>query len=196
MTWPGVDGGCAPGARVALQWAGAEGAAVWVAARKLAGSGVRRASWSEERLRDVALARGNTAPSGEFSLDCRNGLVAGDRVRWIEIGEARAGAADGPSAGLSIAVTVEAEVVERSIAEREEEDRCRLRETWRSDGAALGQAIVPFDLLLAGGALCAFGGDWEKRERRLREQEVQRRIVQEVEALKWEWAIRYKVGLP
>ncbi len=195
VVWPGVDGGCAPGARVALQWAGADGTAEWVAARELAGSGVRRASWSDERLRDVALARGDTAPSGDFSLDCRNGLVAGDRVRWIEIGEAR-GAADGPSAGPSIAVTVEAEVEERSVAAREEEDRCRLRETWRSDGAALGQPTVPFDLLMAGGAMCAFGSDWEKRERRLREQEVQRRIVQEVEALKREWSIGYKVGLP
>ncbi len=195
VIWPGVDGGCAPGARVALQWAGADGAAEWVAARELAGSGVRRASWSDERLRDVALARGDTAPSGGFSLDCRNGLVPGDRVRWIEIGEAR-GAADGPSAGLSIAVTVEAEVEERSIAAREEEDRCRLRETWRSDGAALGQPVIPFDLLMAGGALCAFGGDWEKRERLLREQAERRRIVQEVEALKREWSIGYKVGLP
>ena len=93
-------------------------------------------------------------------------------------------------------MTVEAEVEERSIAAREEEDRCRLRETWRSDGAALGRMDIPFDLLMAGGALCAFGSDWEKRERRLREQAERRRIVQEVEALKREWSIGYKVGLP
>ncbi len=84
----------------------------------------------------------------------------------------------------------------REFRETLQEDRCRLRETWRSDGAALGRVDVPFDMLMAGGALCAFRGDWEKRERQLRQQAERRRIVQEVEALKREWAIRYRIGLP
>ena len=36
--------------------------------------------------------------------------------------------------GRAMAVTVEAELIERSIGPREEDDRCRLRQTWRSDG--------------------------------------------------------------
>ena len=39
-----------------------------------------------------------------------------------------------------MAVTVEAEPVERTTVGREEDDRCTLRETWRSDGAELRQS--------------------------------------------------------
>ena len=184
VVWPGVDGGRARGARVALEWAGAEGSAEWVAARELAGSGVRRASWSDERLRAAALARAEAAVSAGLPLYCRGGLVTGDRVRWIEIVGPRGAAPDGTPAGMgrSMAVTVEAELVERSIGPREEEERCTLRETWRSDGAALGEIDVSFGLLMAGGAMRAFRDDEKERERRLREQEERRRIERELEA--------------
>ena len=192
VVWPGAEGGRAKDGRVALEWVGAEGSAEWVAARELAGSGVRRASWSDERLREAALTRAAAAESPHLPHDCRNGLAAGDRVRWIEIvqpGDAR----DGTLAGMgrAMAVTVEAELVERSIGPREEEDRCRLRQTWRSDGAPLGQVDVSFGLLMAGGAMCAFGGDREKRERELREQEEKRRIERE-RALEREQAERQR----
>ena len=193
VVWPGVDGGCGRGARMALDWAGAEASAEWVAARELAGSGVNRASWSDERLREAALARGEAAASADMPFDCRNGLAKGDRVRWIEIVEPGRGAGDGPSAGAgwSMAVTVEAEVEERSIGLREEEDGVALRETWRSDGGELGQSEISFGLLMAGGAMCAFGRDTEKRERELREQEEKRRIERE-QALEWEQAERQR----
>ena len=193
VVWPGADGGCAPGAMAALEWAGADGPAEWVAARELAGSGVRRASWSDERLREAALAREETTASADLPLDCRNGLAVGDRVRWIEIVERGRAAREGTAAGMGrpMAVTVEAELVGRSTARREEEDRCKLRECWRSDGAALGQADVSFGLLMAGGAMCAFRGDKEKRERELREQEERRRIERE-QALEREAAERQR----
>ena len=183
VVWPGVDGGCAPGARVALEWAGLEGSAEWVSARELAGSGVSRASWSDGRLRDAALARGETAASPDMPLDCRDGLVAGDRVRWIEIAVPERGAGEGAAAGMGrpMAVTVEAELIGRTAATREEEDRCKLRETWRSDGAEPGQPEVPFGLLMAGGATCAFRDDREVRERQLREQERRRLALQQEE---------------
>ena len=183
VVWPGVDGGCAPGARVALEWAGLEGSAEWVPARELAGSGVKRASWTDGRLRDAVLARGETAASPDMPLDCRDGLVAGDRVRWIEIVVPERGAGEGAAAGTGrpMAVTVEAELVERSVGLREEEDRCTLRQTWRSDGAALGRAEVSFGLLMAGGATCAFRDDREVRERQLREQERRRLALQQEE---------------
>ena len=193
VVWPGADGGCAPGAMAALEWAGAVGPAEWVPARELAGSGVRRASWSDERLRDAALAREQATASADLPLDCRGGLVAGDRVRWIEIVEHGRADPDGASAGTgrSMAVTVEAELVERSIGLREEEERCTLRECWRSDGAELGQADVSFGLLMAGGAMRGFRDDEKERERQLREQEQERRIAQE-KALEREAAERQR----
>ena len=193
VVWPGADGGCAPGAMAALEWAGAVGPAEWVPAGELAGSGVRRASWSDERLRDAALAREQATASSDLPLDCRGGLVAGDRARWIEIVEHGRADPDGASAGTgrSMAVTVEAELVERSIGLREEEERCTLRECWRSDGAELGQADVSFGLLMAGGAMRGFRDDEKERERRLREQEQERRIAQE-QALEREAAERQR----
>ncbi len=198
VVWPGVDGGRARGARAALEWAGAEGSAEWVAPRELAGSGVRRASWSDERLRAAALARAEAAASAGLPLYCRSGLVTGDRVRWIEIVGPRGAAPDGTPAGMgrSMAVTVEAELVERSIGPREEEERCTLRETWRSDGAALGEIDVSFGLLMAGGAMRAFRDDEKERERRLREQEERRRIERELEAERQRFqAMRLGMGL-
>ena len=169
---------------VALEWAGAAGSAEWVSARELAGSGASRASWSDGRLRDAALARAEAAVSPDLPLDCRNGFVAGDRVRWTEIVEARDTAREGASAGMgrSMAVTVEAELVERNVGLREKEDRCTLRECWRSDGAAPGQRNIPFGLLMAGGATRAFQDREKERERRLREQEEQRRRIAREEA--------------
>ena len=183
VVWPGVDGGRAPGARVALEWAGLEGSAEWVPARELAGSGVRRASWSDGRLRDAVLARADASASPDMPLDCRDGLVAGDRVRWIEMVVPGHDAREGTSAGMGrpMAVTVEAEVIGRSVGPREEEDRCTLRECWRSDGAEPGRAEVPFGLLMAGGATCAFRDDREVRERQLREQERRRIALQQEE---------------
>ena len=193
VVWPGADGGCAPGAMAALEWAGAVGPAEWVPARELAGSGVRRASWTDERLRDAALAREPATASPDLPLDCRGGLVAGDRVRWIEIVEHGRAGPDGASAGTgrSMAVTVEAELVERSIGLREEAERCTLRECWRSDGAELGQADVSFGLLMAGGAMRGFRDDEKERERQLREQEERRRIERE-QALERETAERQR----
>ena len=193
VVWPGADGGCAPGAMAALEWAGTVGPAEWVPARELAGSGVRRASWTDERLRDAALAREPATASPDLPLDCRGGLVAGDRVRWIEIVEHGRADPDGASAGTgrSMAVTVEAELVERSIGLREEAERCTLRECWRSDGAELGQADVSFGLLMAGGAMRGFRDDEKERERQLREQEERRRIERE-QALERETAERQR----
>ena len=181
VVWPGAGGGCAPGATVSLEWAGAEGPAEWVSARELAGARVDRASWSDGRLRDAALTRVEASASAGMQLDCRDGLVVGDRVRWTEIVETGRDAAAGHSAGAgrSMAVMVEAELVERSIELREEEDRCTLRECWRSDGAALGQADTSFGLLMGGGATRAFRDDEKERERQLREQEEQRRQARE-----------------
>ena len=167
--------------------------AEWVAARELVGSGVRRASWSDERLRDAAMAREQATASSDLPLDCRGGLVVGDRVRWTEIVEPGRAAREGTAAGMDrpMAVTVEAELVERSTARLEEEDRCTLRECWRSDGAAFGQPDISFGLLMAGGAMRAFRDDGKERERQLREQEERRRIAQE-EALEREAAERQR----
>ena len=183
VVWPGVDGGCAPGARVALEWAGPAGSAEWVPARELAGSGVSRASWTDGRLRGAALARGAAADSPDLPHDCRNGLAVGDRVRWVEIVQTRGADRERTPAGMgrSMAVTVEAELVERTAARREEEDRCTLRQTWRSDGAGLGQTEISFGLLMAGGATCAFGEDREKRERELRQRDEERRAREQAE---------------
>ena len=181
VVWPGADGGCARGAMVSLEWAGAEGSAEWVSARELAGAGAARGAWSDERLRDAALARAGAAASADLPLDCRAGLVVGDRVRWTEIVGPGGGAAAGPSAGAgrSMAVTVTVEAVDREAGLREEEDRLKLRETWRSDGAELGQSNVAFGMLMAAGAMRAFQDDEKERERKLREQADERRIALE-----------------
>ena len=110
-------------------------------------------------------------------LDCRGGLVVGHRVRWTEIVQPGRGAAAG--AGRSMAVTVEASVVGMSIGLRQEEDHLELKETWRSDGAALGQSNVSVGQLMAAAAMRAFGDDEKKRERELRKQAEERRVAQE-----------------
>ena len=104
-------------------------------------------------------------------------------MRWTEIVEPRGIAGEETLAGMgrSIAVTVEAEVVGRNPGLRQEEDRFTLRETWRSDGAALGQTDTSFGLLMAGGAMRAVGEDERKRERELREQEEKRRQEEELQ---------------
>ena len=181
VVWPGADGGCARGASVALEWAGHEPSSEWVPGRELAGAGVHRASWSDERLRDAALARAEK--STDTMLDCRDGLVVGDRVRWTGIVAPGRDADAGPSAGaglsMSMAVTVEAEVEEKSIGRRKEEDILKLQETSRSDGAELAQRNLVFAHLMAAGVTRAFQDDEKERERKLREEQEERRIALE-----------------
>ena len=185
VIWPGADGGIAPRGRVTLEWSGREeeAAVETVAAAELAASGVRRASWTDERPRDAALTR-DPLYSPHFPLVCGADLAVGDRVRWTE-----AVATDRPAppgrpaaAGRGGAATVEAVVVERRAAGRtEEDDRVTLRETWRSDGRTLRRVEMPLAKSMADRAMRAFWNDEGEREREARERaEALRREREEI----------------
>ena len=177
---PGRSGGCAPEDVLTLEWVGAapehapDEPVHRVASLDLAGRGVRRAEWSDERLRDAELARLWPGPPAAFTLDCERDLAVGDRVRWTEILAPEPGASrdDRPAyPGRAAVVHFEGELVGRTADTDEKKDLCRVDVRWRSDGAPCEQIDLPFDMLVAGGLWRAFWDDEAEREREAREQE-------------------------
>ena len=188
VCWPGPGGGCSPHDVLALEWVatvpghGPDGAIERVAAPDLAGSGVHRASWSDERLRDVEVARQQSATSPALPLNCRDDLAVGDLVRWTEIVEPKRDTRWGgrpAGAGRAMVVEVEAELVERTAGKKKEEDRCKLEERWRSDNQPCGQIELSLGMLMAGGAFHAFWDVRKERDRKALEQKQELKEARE-----------------
>ena len=85
---PGRSGGCASEDVLTLEWVTtAPGDAPEMPIQRipvptLADCGVRRADWTDERLREAELARQQPGPSAAFPLDCKRDVVVGDLLRW------------------------------------------------------------------------------------------------------------------
>ncbi len=177
---PGRSGGCAPEDVLELEWVAgtpghtAEEPVERISSLRLAGRGVRRADWSDERIRDAELARQRPGGPAAFPLDCERDLAVGDRVRWTEILGPEPDTSRGSlpaRAGRAEVVHFEGELAGRTAETDEKEDRCKVEVRWRSDGAPCGPMDLTFGTLIGSGLWRAFWDDETEREREVREQE-------------------------
>ena len=134
----------------------------------LADCGVRRADWTDERLRDAELARQQPGPSAAFPLDCEGDVAVRDLLRWTEMVEpqidiSRAGRPAGT--GLAQVVHFEGQLVGRTAGTEEKEDSFAVQVLWRSDGASCVPMGMSFGMLTGGGVRRAFQDDEAERER-------------------------------
>ena len=176
---PGRSGGCASEDVLTLEWVTtAPGDAPEMPIQRipvptLADCGVRRADWTDERLREAELARQQPGPSAAFPLDCKRDVVVGDLLRWTEIVEPKIDISrDGRlrSAGLAQVVHFEGQLVDRTPRKKEQEDSFTVEVLWRSDAAPCGRMGMSFGMLTGGGLQRAFQDDEGEREREAREQ--------------------------
>ena len=176
----GPTGGCDRDETVELEWlAGETGQAPEervsrMSGLRLAGSGVHRAEWRDERLREAELARQFPAHPSAFPLDSARDLAVGDRLWRIEVARPDTAARPDdrrPRAHLPSIVRIEMEVVGRTAARTEGEDLCTVREMWRSDDALLGQASFTLDELAVFAGWRSF---WDSEEERWSEERAQK----------------------
>ena len=171
---PGWSGGCASEDVLTLEWvATAPGNATEMPIQRilvstLADCGVRRADWTDERLRDAELARQQPGPSAAFPLDCKGGVAVGDLLRWTEMVEpqidiSRAGRPAGT--GLAQVVHFEGQLVGRTAGKEEKEDSFTVEVLWRSDGASCVPMGMSFGMLTGGGVRRTFQDDEAERAR-------------------------------
>ena len=186
---PGQNGGCAPEDVLVLEWVATgpghepEEPIQRISSLDLASGSVQRADWSDESLRDVEVARQRPGPAAAFPLDCTRDLAVGDLVRWTEIVEPeRDTRLGGRPAGTGRAMVVEvvAELVKRTAGKKEEEDRCKLEERWRSDNQPCGQIELSLGMLMAGGAFRGFWDDEKERDRMAHEQKQELKEAREM----------------
>ena len=179
VLWPGRGGGSAVEDVLTLEWVDRapgytpEERIERISVQDLAGCEVRRADWSNERLRDAELARQQPGPSAAFPIDCQHGGVVGDRVYWSQVVEPEVDAAwddRASGAGKAQVVQFEGQLVARTAAREEREDRCKVEVLWRSDEEPCVPMDMSFTLLTAGGLWRAFWDDEEERESEAREQ--------------------------
>ena len=163
---PGWTGGCVPGDALELEWIGTPpgrdpGKRVErISALDLAGRGVHRAEWRDERVREAELARQFPAPPAGFPFPSGTNVAVGDRLWRTEVGGP---APERPRASRPAVVRVELEMVSRTAGETEGEDRCRLRERWRSDGEPCREIDLSFEEIAAFAAWRAFWDDDDER---------------------------------
>ena len=171
---PGWSGGCTSEDVLTLEWiATAPGNATEmpiqpIPVSTLADCGVRRADWTDERLRDAELARQQPGPSAAFPLDCKRDVAVGDLLRWSEIVEPNtdiSGDVHRTSAGLAQVVHFEGQPVGRTAGKEEREDSFTVEVLWRSDGESCGPMGMSFGMLNGGGVRRAFQDDEAERER-------------------------------
>ena len=171
---PGWSGGCASEDVLTLEWvATAPGNATEMPIQRipvstLADCDVRRADWTDERLRDAELARQQPGPSATFPLDCERDVAVGDLLRWTEIVEPRTDISRDvhrTSAGLAQVVHFEGQLVGRTAGTEEKEDSFAVEVLWRSDGEYCVPMGMSFGMLTGGGVRRAFQDDEAERER-------------------------------
>ena len=186
---PGWSGGCAAEDVLTLEWiATAPGNAPEIPIQRipvstLADCDVRRADWTDERLRDAELARQQPVPSAAFPLDCKRDVAVGDRLRWTGIVEPKTDVSrDGlrTSAGLAQVVHSEGQLVGRTAGKEEKEDSFTVKVLWRSDGASCGRMLMSFGMLTGGGVRRAFQDDEAEREREVLKQKQELRVRREI----------------
>jgi len=145
-----------------------------VVVRYMRNWGVRIADWSDERLRKAELDRQTSVSAQDFPLDCRQDLVAGDLLRWVELlhAEEREAQADRRQRGslprtrsgdLPRAVHFEGRLLVRTVAETARDDRCLVEVFRRSDGRPPGERVIFVDQITGRGCRRAFAVDEEER---------------------------------
>ena len=171
---PGWSGGCASEDVLTLEWVvTAPGNATEMPIQRipvstLADCDVRRADWTDERLRDAELARQQPGPSAAFPLDCKGDVAVGDLLRWTEIVEPNTGISRDvhrTSAGLAQVVHFEGQLVGRTAGTEEKEDSFAVEVLWRSDGESCEPMGMSFGMLTGGDVRRAFQDDEAERER-------------------------------
>ena len=166
---PGWTGGCVPGDELELEWIGAPpgrdpGKRVErMSALDLAGSGVHRAEWRDGRVREAERARQFPAPPAGFPFPSGKNIAIGDRLWRTEVTEPDPAAPERPRATRPAVVRIEMEVISRTAGKTESEDRCNLRERWRSDGEPCREIELAFDDIAAFAGWRAFWGDDDER---------------------------------
>ena len=176
---PGRIGGCAPNDVVELEWVTAatgripEEPVTRMSGLKFAGCDVLRAQWSDERLWQAELARQWPAPPASYPLDCSRDLTVGDRLWCIEVGESETAAPERLRASRPTVVRIELEVVERTAEKAEAEDRCTLRELWRSDGEPCREFALPLNELIAFARGRAFSDSEDERWSKARDKKME-----------------------
>ena len=150
---PGWTGGCTRHDMVELEWVAApqgrkpDESVAQLTGLRLAGCGVHRAEWSDERLREVERARQFPAPPAAFPFSSAKDITKGDVLYRSEVAGPDPAAPESPRLGRPAVVRIEMEVVDRTAATTEEEDRCTLRELWRSDNEPFREFSLSLDLL-------------------------------------------------
>ena len=183
---PGWTGGCSRHDMVELEWVALpEGRKsgepdARMSGLRLAGSDVHRAEWSDERLREVERARQFPAPPAAFPLSNRKDVTKGDVLYRAEVAGPDPAAPDSARPVRPAVVRIEMEVVDRTAEKTEGEDRCKVRETWRSDGEPCREFSLSLDRLAVFASWRAFWDSEDERwsRKRARKMELdERRIV-------------------
>jgi len=174
---PGWTGGCVPGDELELEWVGTPtgrdpGKRVEiVSALDLAGSGAHRAEWGDERVRETERARQFPAPPAGFPFPSGKDIAVGDRLWRTEVAGPDPAAPERPRATRPSVVRIEMEAVSITAGETAAEDRCRLRERWRSDGEPCREIELAFDEIAAFAGWRAF---WDSDDERWSEANAQK----------------------
>ena len=150
---PGWTGGCTRHDMVELEWVAApqgrkpDESVAQLTGLRLAGCGVHRSEWSDERLREVERARQFPAPPAAFPFSSAKDITKGDVLYRSEVAGPDPAVPGSPRLGRPAVVQIEMEVVDRTAATTEGEDHCTLRELWRSDGEPCQEFSLSLDLL-------------------------------------------------
>ena len=183
---PGWSGGCASEDVPTLEWiATAPGNAPEMPIQRipvstLADCDVRRADWTDERLRDAGTGAPAARAQRSLSARLQTGRrrwrpLALDRDRRTKTDVSRDGRRT--SAGLAQVVHFEGQLVGRTAGKEEKEDSFTVQVLWRSDGASCGRMLMSFGMLTGGGVRRTFQDDEAEREREAlkRKQELEER---------------------
>ena len=92
-------------------------------------------------------ARQFPAPPAAFPFSSAKDITKGDVLYRSEVAGPDPAAPESPRLGRPAVVRIEMEVVDRTAAATEEEDRCTLRELWRSDNEPFREFSLSLDLL-------------------------------------------------
>ena len=178
MRSTGRGGGRSPRDMVELEWVRLgrghkpDEAVEAIPARMLSVMNVRPAEWSHAGLRDAALARQRSQPSGAFPVECRHDdLAAGDLLSWTELVEPALEERRRLDRAEPVeAVRFEGELLRRTAEEKRLDDRCAVAVTWRSDGRPCGERSLSMAALTGRGCWRAL---WQQESRRRTELRVQ-----------------------
>ena len=186
---PGRTGGCARSDVVELEWVAAatgrtpEEPVTRMSALTLAGCEVRRAEWSDERLRQAELERQRPEPPASYPLNCSRDLTRGDRLWCSEVGGSETAASESSRLGRPTVVQIELEVLDITAGKTKAEDHCTLRELWRSDDGPCQEFSILLNELTAFSRWRAFCGNederWSKTQAQDMELDQRRAILQQ-----------------